>query len=171
VGAGEELTDGVASLERRLVDRVGDDGVRCEQRGDRVDVTRDGLVVTDYKSGQPPSQAYVAPRLEQVLLYAAAVAASTGRRPVRARLLYLIGPRTIEVDATDEAVGAAVGRLAATWEQVGQRLAGAQFEARPGVLCAWCPFLDRCPEGRKDLGARVADGWNPVGAPGLRLVA
>jgi putative RecB family exonuclease len=138
---------------------------------DRVDTTADGLVVTDYKSGLPPAEAYVAAKLEQVLLYAAAVAALTGERPVRARLLYLVGPRRIEVEPTDEATGAAVARLAGTWSEVSRRLAGAEFEPRPGVLCAWCPFLDRCPEGRKDLEARVADGWRPVGAPGLRLVA
>lgn len=138
---------------------------------DRVDVTPEGLVVTDYKSGQPPSRAYVAPRLEQVLLYAAAVAALTGRRPARARLLYLTGRRTIDVAATPEATEAAVGRLGATWGEVSRRLAGEPFEPRTGVLCAWCPFLDRCSEGRREVATRVADGWRPVGAPGLRLVA
>ncbi|MPY94483.1 MAG: DUF2800 domain-containing protein [Acidimicrobiia bacterium] len=159
----------VHGTEQRVTVELG--GVPFVGVVDRVDVTTEGLVVTDYKSGQPPSAAYVAPRLQQVLLYAAAVRAMTGQRPVRARLLYLIGPRTIEVEATDEATEAAVGRLVVTWGEVERRLAGAQFEARPGVLCAWCPFLDRCPEGRRDLEARVADGWRPVGAPGLRIVA
>ncbi len=159
----------VHGTEQRVTVELG--GVPFVGIVDRVDQTADGLVVTDYKSGRPPREQHVAPKLEQVLLYAAAVAVTTGRRPVRARLLYLTGPRTIEVEATVEATEAAVSRLAGTWGEVGRRLAGAEFEPRPGVLCAWCPFLDRCTEGLADLGARVADGWNPVGAPGLRHVA
>ena len=56
---------------------------------DRVDHGPDGLVITDYKSGQPPRPAQVEEKLDQVLLYAGAVAAATGEQPTRARLLYL----------------------------------------------------------------------------------
>lgn len=159
----------VHGTEQRLAVDLG--GVPFVGVVDRVDRGVEGLVVTDYKSGRPPPEGHVAARLEQVLLYAAAVTATTGARPARARLLYLVDRRSIEVEVTDEATEAAVERLAATWSEVRQRLVSDRFEPRPGVMCAWCPFLERCPEGRRDLEARVADGWLPVGAPGLRLVA
>ena len=47
---------------------------------DRLDEEGDGLVVTDYKSGKAPSARFRRGRLDQVLLYAAAVEQATGEK-------------------------------------------------------------------------------------------
>ncbi|MFN0091555.1 MAG: RecB family exonuclease [Acidimicrobiales bacterium] len=137
---------------------------------DRLDRTPEGLVVTDYKSGRPPHPNFAAPRLAQVLLYAAAVAAVTGEAPVRSRLVYL-GATVISAAAEPDAVEGAVAGLAATWEALNRACAADQFPARPGPLCGWCPFAGECPEGRLEIRRRADAGRLPAGAPGLSLVA
>jgi putative RecB family exonuclease len=109
---------------------------------DRLDQEPDGVVVTDYKSGKAPPARYAPTRLAQVLLYAAAVRESTGEQPVRARLLYL-GQKIID-------------SLGSTWSAIGESCETDTFEPRPGPLCGWCPFADRCPEGRAEIDRRAA---------------
>ena len=45
------------------------------------------------------------------------------------------------------------------------------LEARPGVLCGWCPFVSECPEGLAELARRQAIGKLPAHAPAAALVA
>lgn len=158
----------VEATEQRLEVTLGD--VPFVGVIDRVDRVDGRLVVTDYKSGRPPRAGHVAEKLDQVLLYAGAVAQVTGEQPGRARLLYL-GATEIGVDATPEAVGQAVARLSTTWGDIGTSCTTGTFAARPGVLCAWCPFLSTCAEGRADLDERVRSGWMPVDAPAFRTAA
>jgi putative RecB family exonuclease len=159
----------VRATEQRVEVEVG--GVPFVGVVDRLESGTDGVVVTDYKSGRPPAPHRADEKLDQVLLYAAAVAAATGERPVRARLLYL-GAVVIEVDATPDAVERAVARLVATWQGVEQARRSDTFPARPGPLCGWCPFLQDCAEGRDELRARARAGWYlPAHAPGLAALA
>lgn len=137
---------------------------------DRVDRVGDDLVVSDYKSGTLPSARFQDDKVAQVLLYAAAWAEAEQRRPRRARLLYL-GQRIIDIPVTDENLGQAVAALGATWASLDEACRRDRFEPRPGVLCGWCPFADRCPEGRAELTARRDQGRLPANAPALALVA
>lgn len=121
---------------------------------DRVEVEADGLAISDYKSGRAPNPRYAEERLSQVLLYAAAVEAELGRRPHRVRLLYL-GQRTVEAVVTDERLDGAVAALEDTWAALGAAVATDTFAPRPGPLCAWCPYADRCPEGTEELARRA----------------
>jgi len=130
----------------------------------------DGLVVTDYKSGRAPSRRFADQRLEQVLLYAAAVEASTGERPQAARLLYL-GQCVIETEVTDELLHASVSALGDTWVALNESVAAEAFEASPGPLCGWCPYAGECPEGLAELELRHSSGRIRASAPSLRFVA
>jgi putative RecB family exonuclease len=165
----DPATVDVRATEQRL--EVELEGVPFVGIVDRVDHHLDGLVITDYKSGQPPRAAQVEEKLDQVLLYAGAVAAATGEQPARARLLYL-GATIIAVDASPAAVSCAVERLRHTWDRLEAAREADEFPARPGPLCGWCPFLDRCEQGRSELLARADAGWLlPASAPGLRVLA
>ena len=124
---------------------------------DRIDLQRDGIVVTDYKSGKAPSQRYRRSRLEQVLLYAAAVQASTGEMPVRAQLLYL-GQRTVSTDVNANEVDAVAAKLAGTWSEIKTACSEDSFEPRPGPLCGWCPYVSMCPQGSAELAKRASGG-------------
>lgn len=136
---------------------------------DRVDVVDDSLVITDYKSGKAPADRFRDRPLKQVLLYAAAVEASFGQRPVGARLLYL-GQRTLGVRVTPTNLGAAVDELATTWASLTSDCERNQFETSTGPLCAWCPFLAECPDGQKEVMARNEAGSVRADAPGLAIV-
>lgn len=146
------------------------DGVPFLGVVDRVDAFGDELVVTDYKSGTLPSVRFREDKIAQVLLYAAALEVLDGRRPDRARLLYL-GQRAIDIPVDEENLGSAVTALGTTWRAVGDACSQEQFESRPGVLCGWCPFVDRCDLGREEITRRHGQGRLPAHAPALRLVA
>lgn len=127
------------------------------------------LVVSDYKSGRAPSPRFQAGRLEQVLLYAAAIEASSGERPKAARLLYL-GQRIISTDVTDELIDSAVSSLGETWDGVHVAIDTGEYEASPGPLCGWCPYAAECPEGLEELTSRQSSGRIRSSAPALRFL-
>ena len=158
----------VAATERRVSAEVG--GVPFVGIVDRLDRCADGLVVTDYKSGRPPTTRFRADKLSQVLLYAAAVAATEGETPVRARLVYL-GSQVLETPATDESMAEAVTALRATWDQLSAAVGSDTFEPKPGPLCAWCPHLGSCTEGTVEVRRRHDEGRLRADAPGAALVA
>lgn len=137
---------------------------------DRVDRFGGRLVVTDYKSGTLPGARWRSDKIQQVMLYAAALTRSGGEQPDRARLLYL-GQRILDVNVTDRRVEEAEGELAQTWDAITSACDSDHFEPRTGVLCGWCPFVDQCPEGRQELAQRAEEGRLPAHAPAAALVA
>lgn len=160
-----------------LEDPAGVDVVSTEQRieadlgpvpfigvVDRVDRHDGGLVVSDYKSGNLPGSRFRADKIQQVMLYAAAIHRSTGELPERARLLYL-GQRTLDVRVTERRVDDAIEHLAGVWSRIGTACSDETFDPRPTVLCGWCPFIDRCQEGRNELDRRRRAGTLPAHAP------
>jgi putative RecB family exonuclease len=150
--------------------RVEIGGVPFRGIVDRLDVETDGLVIADYKSGKAPSERYQDGRLHQVLLYAAAIAELSGIQPARARLLYL-NQRIIEVDVTEENIADVTATLQDTWQRLQKACDTGEFEAQTGPLCAWCPFVGSCPEGRAEVELRHEAGRVRADAPGLAIVA
>jgi len=137
---------------------------------DRVDQINDELVVTDYKSGTLPGIRWRDDKIQQVLLYAAALQEETGEMPRSARLIYL-KQSIVDIAVTQTKLDEAIGQLEGTWTALGHACESDEFEAKPGVLCGWCPFADRCPEGRAELTRREAAGKLPAHAPARSLVA
>ncbi len=165
----------VAATEQRLETTIGPVPFRgVVDRVDRMTAADGGapdhLVVTDYKSGRAPSRRFADARLEQVLLYAAAIEAATGVRPAAARLLYL-GQCIIETEVTDELLDAATTALTETWERIGESVATDRFDPTPGPLCGWCPYAGECVEGLAELEQRSASGRIRSSAPSLRFLA
>ncbi len=158
----------VHATEQRVTATVG--GVPFLGVIDRLDRARDGLVVTDYKSGRAPATRFREDKLDQVLLYAAAVAEVEGEAPVRARLVYL-GSTVVQADATPDRVDEAVGRLRTTWDALQVAAESDAFEPKPGPLCGWCPHVADCPEGRAEVLRRNDQGRMRVDAPALALLA
>ena len=146
--------------------RVAIGGVPFRGIVDRVDIEEDGLIVTDYKSGRAPSERFVTDKLNQVLLYAAALDTLTGLRPVRARLLYL-NQRIIEVQVTSENLSEVTSKLQQIWQELQKNYETREFKPSTGPLCAWCPFISKCPEGQDEVKQRHLAGRVRADAPGL----
>jgi len=136
---------------------------------DRVDRLSGQLTVSDYKSGTLPGYRWRQEKIQQVMLYAAALAAHRGERPARARLLYL-GQRILDVRVTNARLDNAVGDLSETWGEMSTACQNEDFPARTGVLCGWCPYVEQCPEGRAELVARSNAGSLPAHAPAAALL-
>ncbi|MCH7788280.1 MAG: PD-(D/E)XK nuclease family protein [Acidobacteria bacterium] len=158
----------VCATEQRIDTTIGD--VPFRGIVDRLDSTQQGLVVSDYKSGRAPSPRFRADRLTQVILYAAAIEASRGVRPVRARLLYL-AQKVVDVEVTDKRVDDAVNELETIWSDLNNALTDEVFEPTTGPLCAWCPYAQRCPEGLVEVTRRNALGSVRADAPALAHVS
>ena len=141
----------VVATEQDIETEIG--GVPFRGIVDRLDQEGDGLVVTDYKSGKAPSPRYRRGRLEQVLLYAAAVKESTGEMPVRARLLYL-RQRPVGIDVTAAELEGVTEKLIGTWASINTACSTDEFEPRTGPLCGWCPYSGRCAEGTAEVAKR-----------------
>ena len=137
---------------------------------DRIDLGDDGKIISDYKSGSAPQQRYEADKLSQVMLYAAAVEAETGDRPIEARLLYL-GQRVVGVKVTEESIAKAVADLREIWDRVLSSCKTSQFDPSVGPLCGWCPYVERCQTGSDEVRRRVKAGRMRTDAPAVALVA
>lgn len=133
---------------------------------DRVEEGADGLVVSDYKSGRAPGRKFSESRLEQVLLYAAALTEIHGTLPARARLMYL-GQRIDEIEVTAENIDEVTQRLADTWGDLLRRTETGEFPPQPGPLCGWCAFVRHCPEGLAEVERRHLAGSLRPDAPAL----
>ncbi len=158
----------VVANEQKIDTELG--GVPFRGIVDRLERTEGtGLVVGDYKSGRAPSRRFADARLEQVLLYAAAVEASTGERPAAAKLLYL-GQCIISTEVTPELLDSAVGALQETWTTLNAAFTDEVYEPSPGPLCGWCPYAGECPEGLNELASRQSSGRIRSSAPSLRFL-
>jgi putative RecB family exonuclease len=73
--------------------------------------------------------------------------------PVRARLLYL-GQRPVGIDVTRPELETVTEKLASTWRSITDACDTDDFEPRPGPLCGWCPYIDRCPQGAAEAERR-----------------
>lgn len=111
---------------------------------DRLDIGPDGLRVTDYKTGRPPSERFKQERLDQLLFYAAALT-SLDQPPARAALLYVGAARTVEIDVVDRDLARVATRVRSTWDAITADAARGHFEPTPNRLCDWCAYKDRCP--------------------------
>lgn len=155
----------VVATEQQVLTTVG--AVPFRGIVDRLERGPDGsLEISDYKSGRAPRARYSEDRLAQVLLYAAAVEASTGERPSRARLLYL-GQKTVDVAVTPAAVAPVVEALEVTWAHMETACRSDEFAPRTGPLCGWCPYTAHCPEGQAAIRRRVERGTLGEHAPAI----
>jgi putative RecB family exonuclease len=151
-----------------------------------ADDPRPAIVVTDYKTGQPPvtgkpwSDEQLAERLLQPQWYAAALEALGEHRPVKARLVYFTaaddrrGPgfttRSAElaVDITPESLTHAGAELRRRWDAITTALATGEVAHSAGPLCGWCPFVATCSAGQAECRQRWSTTNNVTGERRLR---
>jgi len=113
---------------------------------DRLELDDDGeLVVTDYKTGAPPSEMFEQRRLSGVHFYALLCERLLGRRPARIQLLYLSKPEAIIARPSEQSVLGMERKSQALWAAIERACERDDFRPNPGRLCDWCAFRSYCP--------------------------
>ncbi len=132
-------------LERELdmLEPLGDMTIRGIL--DRMEESKDGLVITDYKTGKAPPERYAIPAFFALKIYALLIRRRTGRTPVRLKLMYLNDPVIYEIPVTDGQLDAMERQLEALWAAINRAITTDTFPPRPGRLCDWCSYRDLCP--------------------------
>jgi putative RecB family exonuclease len=164
----------LAVEERVLFALDGSHQYRIQGFVDRVVRARDGsLEIHDYKtSARVPSQA----RLDadrQLALYQLGLAERyAAGRPVRLVWHYLAHDRVCTSQRSPEQLEALRRE---TIELIDRIRAEEEVEPRPGPLCRWCEFADRCPEGpglpARPAAAPAAPTGQPAAAPAAARAA
>lgn len=123
------------------------EGVPVRGFVDRLVVRADGVVeIHDYKTGRHRPK-----RLEldtQVAIYQLGVRQHFPDRPVESVWHYLAREETARMSPPAEVLAESRERVLGVWEDI---QAEEEWAPKPGRLCAWCGYLDRCPEGRATL--------------------
>jgi putative RecB family exonuclease len=136
------------------------DGIRLRGIIDRLELDDDGeLVVTDYKTGAPPSTEHERKRLAGVHIYSLLCEQMLGRRPRRVQLLYLRTPLAIATEPSDRTTRGTRRTLGALWQAVERACDREDFRPQSSRLCDYCPFHAYCPVfgGDPDEARRVSE--------------
>jgi putative RecB family exonuclease len=136
----------VTPLHRELDMLEEIDGMAIRGILDRIDETDDGeLVILDYKTGKAPPEQYAMAAFFALKIYALLIRKMTGRTPVEVRLLYLNGPVMYRLQVDDQTIDATERGIRALWDRIDSAIEDDRFPTKPGPLCDWCSFRDRCP--------------------------
>jgi putative RecB family exonuclease len=136
---------------------------------DRVEREGSQLVISDYKSGKAPKKRYAGDKLNQVLLYAAAINELDGELPNKAQLLYL-GQRTIPAEVSEATIAGPITKLRNIWNELNSACASGTFSTTTGPLCAWCPYVANCSDGETEVRQRVRNNRVRTDAPALEIL-
>lgn len=143
-----DMEDPTAIRDIGLEVRMAADVGTLELRGiiDRLELDEAGeLVVTDYKTGRPPSGRYEQKSLAGVHFYSFLCEAVLGRRPSKIRLMYLSTGETIETAPSAQSVRFIDTRTNAVWKAVERACTTGDFRPNQSRLCDWCSFRKWCP--------------------------
>jgi putative RecB family exonuclease len=121
------------------------DGLTLRGIIDRLELRDGELVVTDYKTGRPPSANWELRSLSGVRFYALLCQQVFGRLPAAIRLVYLSTGEVIEAVPSEQAVKFVVARTAAVFHAIERACVAGDFRPRPTALCELCAFRRWCP--------------------------
>lgn len=135
------------------------DGLRLRGIIDRLELDADGeLVVTDYKTGRAPSEAFEQQRLGGVHFYAFLCERLFGKRPARVQLLYLADPVVITTTPSEQSIRGLERKVRAIWSAIERACEREDFRPKQSRLCDYCAYQRFCPAfgGDPDQAREVA---------------
>ena len=100
---------------------------------DRIDITNDGAIITDYKVGERSDD-----HAWQVRTYAWAAERATGKSTAGTQVAYLRPTRVEIIDVTPDT------RVDATSHTLDRALTAGTFAATPGAVCKSCAHRTAC---------------------------
>jgi putative RecB family exonuclease len=165
-----ENPNGVEVLDTERFMSTTVEGVPLRGIVDRVDRdVFDDVVIVDYKTGKVPAPWFRASKFRQLNLYAAMYESLLGERPAEGRLLFTSFGEVIGTTIDAESTAAAVEVASTAWVEIGDSFAAGRWDASPGPLCGWCPFVAECEAGLAEVRARRAAGKLKQSAPAWEL--
>jgi RecB family exonuclease len=136
-------------------------GIIVTGRVDRLDMSDDGYVIVDYKTGRYRQDAASVDSSLPLSIYAMAVSGRLGNEVSKIVLHHLaLGARTVTERGRE--------RLANDWRElmglVDTMQTDPELAPTPGPLCHWCDYLAVCREGRAEVakGRRAAPPPEPL---------
>jgi RecB family exonuclease len=100
---------------------------------DRIDITKDGAMITDYKVGERTDD-----HLRQVQAYLWATHRAGSPEPIRGRVVYLRGGGAEVLDVTEGT------DMDAITTDLDNAITSGRLDAAPGVVCAACAHRSVC---------------------------
>src|ERR1019366_2405559 len=106
----------------------------------------------DYKSGKPVKKAHERDKLRALVLYAGMWEVLHETKVREVKLVFLRStpkgkvPVVVTAPVDKAEVDGGFQRADAMAESIRRGLETG-FKPKPGILCGWCPYRDRCPEG------------------------
>lgn len=146
---------------------------------DRLDREDGRLVVSDYKNGKLPNAKYdKGAKANQLNYYAGLVQELEGELPAKGRLIFTAHSTVIPVEFTEESVQIVLNKAKEIWDEVHANFAATDYSApgqsafppKPSMLCAWCPVMMQCPEGKANVTMMKRMGRLKDTAPGYAAV-
>jgi DNA helicase-2/ATP-dependent DNA helicase PcrA len=129
------------TLAHRTSNGLNSNGTYYTVRGviDRIDKTKNGIRLIDYKTGQPKSDLSFEEK-EQLLIYQLA-AKDVFREEVTGLTFYYLDDNSeVEFIGSTAELGKIKEKMLKTIDDIKK----GQFPARPSKLCRWCDFFDIC---------------------------
>lgn len=163
----------VVATEQKMNAVLG--GVPVRGIVDRVDRNLEGEIeIVDYKNGKVPDPKWpdqAVEKVDQMNIYAAMTRETTGLLPKRGRLIFTSHSVDMPVEYTDESIDETITKIKGVWEMVKTDFESGVWTPNPSGLCAWCPFMEECPEGMADATFRYLKGKVRQDAPGYAALA
>lgn len=124
-------------------------------------VGRDELSIHDAKTGKLPNErtpwfeSEIAAKMDQPALYAYAVEKATGRKVVYYSLDFSHDGTTLSY--TRSGWDSALARFVRVWDEIMDAIeTEAVPHPNPTALCGWCPYVEMCEPGRREVDRRWA---------------
>lgn len=122
-------------------------------RADRVDTE---MMLTDYKTGRTPGEAWEMKAFFGLRIYALLVWKLTGQMPAAIRLMYLDDPTVLMIQPSEMMLRAMEKQLHALSDAIVRAGEQDDWKPRPSKVCSWCPYVRLCPAWE---GVQIPDEW------------
>lgn len=135
---------------------------------------KEGLIAEDYKTGKVPSKynlRFGDDHGDQLRIYAAALEAKTGEKPVGATVLYTKFGEKRDIDLSKKEMDKTLKTFKLSWDRHNKYMKNATFPTKTSALCGWCPLVNACPVAKADGKEAKIEGLlsaTDLGIPSLR---
>ncbi|MEA3398628.1 MAG: UvrD-helicase domain-containing protein [Patescibacteria group bacterium] len=120
-------------------------GYRIFGKIDRVDKTKNGIQIVDYKTGTPKSKDKIsAENKEQLLIYQLACEQAYEKKIENLQFYYLNNNSEINFIGTDKELKDMEKKILERIEKIKDAAGNNYFPAKPGPLCKFCDFSGIC---------------------------